>query len=198
MTKAWYALTLATALAFTLLPSNLALADSAGMASEFAQTCVASRSIKELRAALTKRGWKLLPLAQSHLEREIAAVTPMLRAQGLESDFTVYGLDVGPQHLELAVSQTLQPTKSGRRRIGCSIYNFDAAAPIDPAAIEALVPSTGGSKSILGDVQVERWPGPFGVGSEMRSVFVPPSSPMKDQLGFSGMMLGTSFLDAAE
>jgi hypothetical protein len=34
--------------------------------------------------------------------------------------------------------------------------------------------------------------------SGMRAVFVPANSPVRAQLGFSGMMLGTHFLDTAE
>jgi len=169
------------------------------MISEFAKTCAASRSKQALISALAADGWKAIPaLAQSHLEHELTMVAPMLEAQGLASDYTVYGLDTGGMHFELAVSETKKPIAGGRRLIGCSLYDFDATAPIDGASLEALAPATVGQRTAMGDVQIEKWDAPFGAGSGMRAVYVPAASPAKAQIGFSGMMVGTHFLDAAE
>src|SRR3954447_23862220 len=106
---------LVIAMAILFVPATPALAANPDMTAEFGQTCVASKSIKHLKAALTTRGWRLLPtLSQSHLEREIAAVAPVLEAQGLSSNYTVYRLDTVTQHLELAVSETIKPIKGAR------------------------------------------------------------------------------------
>jgi hypothetical protein len=166
------------------------------MVSNFRRTCVAAKSLKDLKATLSTNGWKAYAsLAKSRLEREIDAVTPMLAAQGLSSNYTIYGRDVGGQHFELALSETKKPIKDGRKLIGCSMYDFDAARPIDMATISSFAPSVVGQKTMIGDTQVEKWDNAFGDGSGMRAVFVPRASPMGAQLGFTGMMLGTHFLD---
>jgi hypothetical protein len=189
--------TIAFALAISVIQIAPAYAASASMVAEFHQTCVVSRSATDLKAALAKNGWKAFTsLAQSHLEREIELVTPMLDAQGLSSNYTIYGRDIGGKHFELAFSETKKPLKDDRDLIGCSIYDFDATAPIDTSVLNAFAPSAIGQRKMLGDAQFESWTNPFGEGSGMRAVFVPSTSPAKAQLGFSGMMLGTHFLNA--
>ena len=190
---------LALATAILLWHACFSSAANADMVQEFGNTCIASKSVKDLKIALAKGGWKIfVSLSQSHLEREIDAVTPMLDAQGLSSDYIIYGRDAGGQHLELALSETKKPINGGRKLIGCSIYDFDAASPVDSATVNAFAPTIVGQKSVIGDVQVEKWNNVFGEGSGMRAVFVPAASPMSAQLGFSGMMLGTHFLDTTE
>src|SRR4051812_9215676 len=93
--------------ALLLLRATPSTAANADMVPEFARTCVASKSIKSLKVVLAKNGWKpFASLAASHLELEIKAVTPMLNAQGLSSDYTIYGRDAKGKHLELALSET--------------------------------------------------------------------------------------------
>src|SRR5215469_14498408 len=102
----------AFAIAALLLHGAPAVAAEADMVLEFGQTCVASKSLKDLKAALAATGWKVFAsLAQSHLEREISAVTPMLEAQGLSSNYTIYSWDISGQHLELALSEAKKPIK---------------------------------------------------------------------------------------
>jgi hypothetical protein len=186
----------ALAIAILFLGAGHSIAANVDMVREFGRICVAPKSLKELKAALVKDEWKAFAsLAQTHLEREIKAVTPMLEAQGLSSDYTIYGWDVGRQHLELAVSETKKPVSGDRRLVGCSIYDFAATSPIDSAAVDVFAPTTVGQKSTVGDMQVEKWDNAFGEGSGMRAVFVPAASPMSAQIGFTGMMLGTHFLD---
>lgn len=190
---------LVIAIAVLLAPAAPAIAASQAITAEFGQICVRSKSSRDLKAGRTTRGWRLLPtLTQSNLERVIATVTPMLEAQGLTSNYTVYSLDSASRHLELAISETVKPVIGARKLIGCSIYDFGAVAPIDSATVQDFAPSSVGKRSFLGDVQVEKWTGAFGTDSDMRSVFVPQASPVKDQLGFTGVMLGASFLDAAQ
>jgi hypothetical protein len=122
----------------------------------------------------------------------------MLEAQGLASDYTIYSLNDGGRHFELALSETKAPVSGGRKLIGCSIYDFEAVQPVDSAIINAFAPNIVGHRSALQDVQVEKWDNPFGQGSGMRTVFVPSASPMKPQIGFGGMMLGTHFLDGTD
>lgn len=175
------------------------VASNGDMVSEFSRTCAGSKSLKGLKDALAKGGWKLFAsLAETHLEREIAAVTPMLEAQGLASDYVVYGRDAGGLHLELALSVTKRAISGDRKLIGCSMYNFDAVSPVDIRLISSLAPNSVGIKSTIGDVQFEKWEDVFGKNSGMRAVFLPADSPMRSQVGFSGMMLGTHFLDAVE
>jgi len=187
---------LALVIAILFLGAGRSIAANADMVREFSHICVAPKSLKELKAALAKDGWTAFAsLAKSHLEREIEAVTPMLDAQGLSSDYTIYGWDVGRQYLELAVSETKKPVSGDRRLVGCSIYNFAATSPVDSATVSAFAPTIVGQKSTVGDVQIEKWDNVFGEGSGMRAVFVPAASPMSGQIGFTGMMLGTHFLD---
>lgn len=178
-----------------LLASPLVRANPT-IVSEFAKTCAVSRTKAALTSALSADGWKAFAkVAKSHLGREIALVSPMLEAQGLASDYTIFGFDDGGRHLELALSETKKPVSGSHKLIGCSIYDFEAVQPVDRAKIDVFAPHVVSQQSILQDVQVEKWDSPFGRGSEMRAVFVPSSSPMKPQIGFSGMMLGTHFLD---
>jgi hypothetical protein len=105
-----------------LLASPLGALDPT-IVSEFGKTCVASRTKAALTSALSTEGWKAYAtMAQSHLEHEIAAVSPMLEAQGLASDYTIYSFDGGGRHLELALSETKKPMSGSRKLIGCSIY----------------------------------------------------------------------------
>jgi hypothetical protein len=188
---------LALAIAIFLLRAGPSAGANADMVPEFGHTCIASKSIKDLKDALAKDGWKVFPsLAESHLEREISTVTPMLEAQGLSSDYIIYGRDARGKHLELALSETRKPVSGDRRLVGCSMYDFDATSPIDSATVSAFAPTIVGQKSMIGDVQVEKWDNVFGEGSGMRAVFVPAASAMGAQLGFTGMMLGTHFLEA--
>jgi hypothetical protein len=169
------------------------------MVSEFGSTCVASTSFEGLKGALAKNGWKAFPsVAQSHLEREIAAVTPVLEAQGLASDYVIYGHDAGGRHLELALSVTRKPLARDRKLVGCSMYDFDANSALPSGTLNPFAAGVESQKSTMGDVQVEKWNNVFGEGSGMRAVFVPAASPVGDQLGFTGMMLGTHFLDGAK
>lgn len=187
---------LALTIVILLFGANRSVAANADMIREFRHVCVASRSLKELKAALAKDGWKAFAsLAQTHLEREIKAVTPILKAQGLSSYYTIYGWDAGRRHLELAVSETKKPVSGDHRLIGCSIYNFTTTTPVDSATLNRFAPTTLGKRSMIGDVQFEKWDNAFGEGSGMRAVFVPVTSPISAQLGFTGMMLGTHFLD---
>ena len=190
---------LALAAAILLLQITPSVAANANMVAEFGRTCVASKSSTDLKNALARDSWKLFSsLAQTHLQREIKGVTPMLDAQGLSSDYVIYGRDVGGKHFELALSETKKPVIEGRRLVGCSMYDFDATSPIDSALISAFAPKIAVQKNSLSDAQIEIWVNAFGDGTGMRAVFIPASSPMGDQLGFTGMMLGTHFLDRAK
>jgi len=181
------------AIAATLLPPP-----SSDLATQFGRTCAAAKSKAGLVAALGKEGWKpYATVAESHVAREIAAVTPMLEAQGLASDYTIYWLEGAGAHLEVAISETKKPLRDDHKLIGCSMYDFTRVGPIDDAELAILVHNIAGQKSSLADVSVEKWESVFGPGSGMRAVFVPTDSPMKDQLGFAGMMLGSHFLDGA-
>jgi len=189
---------LALAAVILLLRGGPSAAASADMVPEFGRTCVASKSVSDLKKALAKGGWKVFAsLAESHLEREISTVTPMLESQGLSSDYTIYGRDARGKHLELALSETRKPVSGQRKLIGCSMYDFDATSPIDSATVGVFASKIVGQNNTVGDVQFEKWDNVFGEGSGMRAVFIPPASPMGTQLGFTGMMLGTHFLDAA-
>lgn len=178
-----------------LLAAPVAQAD---MVSEFQNTCFLATSKRALAMALTDRGWKAFAtLSESRLEREIAAVSPMLEAQGHASDFTIFHREVGGRRFELTLSETRKPVKEGRNLIGCGIYDFEAKAAVDAKVLDALVPNVVGQTRALGDVEIKTWQRPFGGDSEMRAVYVPSTSPVGPQLGFSGMMLGTSFIDGA-
>ncbi len=191
------ALALVAVLLLLLLRATPSIAANADMVPEFARTCVASKSVESLKGVLAKNGWKpFTSLAASHLELEIKAVTPMLEAQGLSSDYVIYGRDAKGKYLELALSETKKPINGSRRLVGCSIYDFSATSPVDSATVSAFAPKIVSQKSQAGDVQIEKWDSAFGEGSGMRAVFVPAGSPMISQIGFTGMMLGTHFLDA--
>ena len=145
--------------------------------SAFKQTCAVATSYTGLISTLTSDGWTAYPSPEkSHLAKELAAVEPMLDAQGLSSDYTVYAHDANGRHLELAVSKTRKPLANGRRLIGCSLYDFAASEPIPADDLEPLANKAKGQASLAADVQIETWKNINGPGTDMRAVFVPPSS----------------------
>lgn len=170
---------------------------TASFLTEFGRTCVAARSLTDLNELLAKDGWKAIANKNGKIAGVIAAVEPMLDAQGLSSDYHTYALDSGATHFELAVSETKKPVADGRKLIGCSLYDFSAVVSADSQQIEAFASGAAGQKSSMGDVSVEKWSNFHGPGSGMRAVFVPPNSQVKSALGFTGMMLGTHFLNGA-
>jgi hypothetical protein len=179
------------------MASSMAVTTTPDLLTEFSRTCVPSLSLAALSKSLAAEGWKSVPNSDGRIAGVIAAVGPMLDAQGLSSDYTTYALDREGRHFELAVSETKKPVADGHKLIGCSVYDFAAVSPVDPKAVEALAKGVTGEQSSLGDVRVEKWNNIHGAGSGMRAVFVPPNSQIKSQLGFTGMMLGTHFLDGA-
>jgi hypothetical protein len=181
----------------SLLAAFAAVNPAPDLLTEFSQTCVPSHSLAELNQSLAKDGWKAIPNAQGKIAGVIAAVEPMLDAQGLSSNYVIYSLNSGDKNFELAVSETKKPIANGRKLIGCSIYDFSATMPIDRQRVEALAKGIAGQQSAMGDVNIEKWNNLHGPGSGMRAVFVPPNSQVKSALGFTGMMLGTHFLDGA-
>ena len=182
---------------FSLFAASAVTAAAPDFVTEFSRTCAASRSLAALNESVGKAGWRSIPNSEGTIAGVIAAVGPMLDAQGLSSVYTTFALDRNGRHFELAVSETKKPMADGHKLIGCSMYDFGASSPADRQSIEALANGATGQQSTLGDVSVEKWNNVHGAGSGMRAVFVPPNSQIKSQLGFTGMMLGTHFLDGA-
>jgi hypothetical protein len=182
---------------FSLLAASTPASPAPNFLAEFDRTCVTARSLADLKQSLAKDGWKAIPNSKGEIGGVIAAVEPILDAQGLSSEYQTYAMDSGDRHFELAVSETKKPVADGRKLIGCSLYDFSAVAPVDSQQIEAFASGATGQKSSMGDVSVEKWSNLHGAGSGMRAVFVPPNSQVKSALGFTGMMLGTHFLDGA-
>jgi hypothetical protein len=168
------------------------------MLTAFKGACMKQQTYAELTEAVTKQGWKLYQnSSDSPMAHEFELVAPMLEQQGLASDVSFFSYN-GDVHFELAVTLTRKPISGEKKLVGCSMYNFDAVAPIENPALETVAGSNSGVRTTAGDVQVEKWDGFLGPNSGMRAVFVPKNSPYGAQLGFTGMMLGTHFLEGSE
>ena len=168
------------------------------MLTAFKEVCVKQQTFDELTEAAVHRGWKPYQnSSDSPLAHEFELVAPMLEQQGLASEVSFFSFN-GDVHFELAVTLTRKPTSGGQKLIGCSMYDLDAVTPIDSSALEGVAGSKGGARTTAGDIQAEKWDGFLGPNSGMRAVFVPKDSPYGAQLGFTGMMLGTHFLEGSE
>ena len=172
---------------------------SAEIVSEFTRVCVAPKSLREINDALVQDEWvAFIPVPESTLARIIDAVRPMLKAQGIASNYKSYARQIGPRHVELAVSETSNAITSGRKLIGCNMYDFAGRVAIDPKELAAATNGISEKSSEYAGMKIMEWKNPFGPGSGMRAVFMPQQSEFAKQAGFTGMMLGTHFLDGVK
>ena len=78
--------------------------------------------------------------------------------------------------------------------VGCYLYDFEATAPVDPAAVTRLLGIEPAYTRDLGSITTTVWgPSPNIPGTlDTHLTFVPPRSPAVAKVGFDGVMLKVS------
>lgn len=78
--------------------------------------------------------------------------------------------------------------------VGCYLYDFEATAPVDPAAVTRLLGIEPAYTRDLGGITTTVWgPSPNTPGTlDTHLTFVPPLSPAVAKVGFDGVMLKVS------
>ena len=165
--------------------------------SQFADACVAQRtSLEASKATAEAAGWSGVA---SDADPEFAAVIGFsnaaaadIRANHGTFDFATYAKSVDGVAHYLILSDALIGYGAERQNIvGCYMYNFDAAAAIDPAALDALLGAAPTESQIDTHVSSWQWNKPEKLPGtlDLFLTFVPEASQYRDQYGFSGLVL---------
>lgn len=178
--------------------------------SAFEEACVPGRlTYAASKDAALAAGWSEID-RNSHTELaeviamgEQAAADPEYPA---EFELVVYGRTVDglPHHLVISrVSMKIEETDEHPFvQVGCYLYNFDATAPIDPAAVTALVgnPISHTREGQGATVHVWGPPCPMPRTGDTYLSFVAEGSELESQVPFTGVALNlsTSELRAGE
>ena len=184
-----------------LLPALLALAgavqsapsaDEQALFAAFKGVCARVRSLPAMASAARRQGWQAVsPEAHPGLDllvnggrAEVLAREPDARLAGAQ-----FRRKVGQRQLWLALSR--YQDAEGAWSNGCRMYDFDAAAPIAPAALEALMgrPSTGTQPLPGGQTKYLWEPGwKSGHGVEV-SFIAGQDDPLVRKFGLKGQIL---------
>jgi hypothetical protein len=119
-------------------------------------------------------------------------------APGLSPEVKLYGRDQEGVHLEILVTKRPPGPTERARDIGCRLYDFAATNPIPIDQLNSLAGGAQGQIGSLADGQTGTWYRVAGTTTTMRTTFVPSTSEIGKQLGFTGMILGTNFPDGAQ
>jgi hypothetical protein len=188
-------LTIAALLLATASPTPAANA----AISAFQETCLPSRSLSELTDSLTNTGWKEFSSpSDSRLAVPMMQFKRAMDAQSLSPEVKLYGHDQDGVHLEILVAKRPPGPTERAPDIGCRLYDFAATTPIPIEQLNALAGGAQGQIGSLAGGQTGTWYRVLGTTTTMRTTFVPSSSEVGAQLGFSGMILGTNFPDGAQ
>ena len=168
----------------------------------FADACVPGRlNYDATREAAFAAGWKVVDRTD---HTELAAV--MQKSDEMlasDPDFAIdlvgelFARDVAGVRHHLSVTRSSFVIEEGDEpwvMVGCHLYNFDAAAPIDPAPVTALI-----GKPISNSVEQDGlighvWgpPCPMPRTSDTYLSFVAEGSATAESVGFSGLSLNFS------
>jgi hypothetical protein len=170
----------------------------------FAEACVPGRlSYDGTRATAASAGWTLTT-ADAHAElaevmsrSEKGALDPEMAEMDPAFEYEIYHREVaGQQHyliVSLASFDMAEKGEAPDRWVynGCYLYNFDAAAPIDPAPVGELT-----GKPIAAEINQDGMvsytygpPCPMPRTGDTYLTYVADDSPHKAATGFSGLMM---------
>lgn len=167
--------------------------------SEFAEACVPQRlSYEGTQQQALAQGWQAVErTAHAELDSmmaisEAAANDPELFAASFA--YQIYSKPIEGQPHFLVVSRAGAAIEEGDAPwilIGCYLYNFDAAAPIDPEPVTALIGKPISNSAV--DMHINSWlwgpPCPMPRTGDTYLTFIPEVSQYKAQTGFSGLVL---------
>lgn len=165
--------------------------------SQFADACVTARTGFEAnKAAVEAAGWVAVGEgANPELGAIIGysnAAAADIRANNGTFDFVAYSKAIAGAEHYLILSDALVGYGPQRQNLlGCYMYNFDAAAATDPAAVTALVGAEPTQSQIDMHVSSWQWNAPAKLAGvlDVYLTFVPEVSQYKDQYGFAGLVL---------
>jgi hypothetical protein len=167
--------------------------------SEFADACVPQRlSYEGTQQQALAEGWVSVErTANAELDTmmaisEAAAKDPELIDASY--DYRIYSKPIEGQTHFLVVSRAGAAIEQGEDPwilIGCYLYNFDAAAPIDPEPVTALIGQPIANSQV--DMHIASWlwgpPCPMPRTGDTYMTFIPEVSQYKEQVGFTGLVL---------
>ncbi len=178
--------------------------------SEFAEACVPGRLTYEgTKAAVLKAGWSEVTAdAHPELSAMMAISEREAKAPDLTDptfDYALYSkpIEGSPHYMVVSRASAIigEPDDplNPWAYVGCYLYNFEAAAPIDPEPVTALIGNPISNSQI--DMHINAWlwgpPCPMPRTGDTYLTFIPEVSQYKEQTGFSGLVLkfDTSELD---
>jgi len=164
---------------------------------QFAAACTTPRtSFADNKSAVEAAGWTVAP---PEADPELGAIIGFsnqaaadIKSNNGSFDFAVYAKPIAGAEHYLILSDALIGYGPQRETIlGCYLYNFDAVAPPDPEAVEALLGVPPTQSQIDMHVSSWQWNRPASLPNVMDVylTFVPEVSQYKQQYGFSGLVL---------
>lgn len=175
--------------------------------SEFADACVPERgSFAGTEQTALGAGWTVVG---AEADPELAVVMQLsddaakaMQPQGGELAYATYAKPIDGVPHYLVVSRAALKDADGKRQslVGCYLYNFAAAAAVDPEAVDALIGAPATQSQVDMHISSYQWNAPAKLPGtlDVYLTFVPEVSQYKEQTGFSGLVLqfNTSESDA--
>ena len=167
--------------------------------SEFADACVPQRlSFEGTKQTALAGGWQAVERT-AHPELDVMMGKSEAGAKDPELFDVSFAYQVFSKSIEgathfLVVSRSSAAIEEGGdpfTHIGCYLYNFDAAAPIDPEPVSALTGNPIANSQV--DMHINSWvwgpPCPMPRTGDTYLTFIPEVSQYKEQTGFTGLVL---------
>ncbi len=192
----------ATAAVALLLSGSAALAVPAydiAFVSEFADACVPGRlGYQSTLDAAAAAGWVAV---EPGVNAEFAALMARSETEATsdpelptEFVYTAFAKTIEAMQHHLVVSRSAITVTEGEDPwvfIGCYLYNFDAAAAIDPEPVSALIGNPIAHSQVDMHITSYVWgpPCPMPRTGDTYMTFIPEVSQYKEQTGFSGLVL---------
>jgi len=169
----------------------------AGFVTQFAQICLKERvNFEGAKAVALADGWTT---ATADANPELAALIGFsnaaandIKMNNGEFDFAIYGKTIdGAQRYVVISSAQTTPGQSQQTILGCYLYDFDATASPDPAAVNALLGAEPTAQQVDADISSWQWNAPVALPGTLDVYLnhVPDGSQYKTQYGFSGNVL---------
>ncbi|GEM_PF-1595767 len=168
----------------------------------FAAACVPGRlSYDATRGAATAAGWgEVADSDHAELAALMAKSAEMLAAEDeidIEHVQSLYGRDVAGARHHLVVTRSVLGFEGDDDpwvMVGCHLYNFDAAAPLDPAPVTTLIGQPIGQSHEMAGALSHVWgpPCPMPRTGDTSLSFVAEGSEAAALTGFSGIALNFS------
>lgn len=167
--------------------------------SEFADACVPQRmSYPGTKETALAAGWtEVQRTAHPELDGMMALSEAAMQAPDLidpRIEYAMFSKAIQNAPHFLVVSRSSALIEKGGDRwtyVGCYLYNFDAAAPIDPEPVTALIGQPIANSQT--DMHINGWvwgpPCRMPRTGDTYLTFIPEVSQYKDETGFTGLVL---------